>query len=795
MADSISDIKGVHIDAGCFSGGVDLDLFDGEASKRRRASVIFGRNGSGKTTIANFIDNEAGLPEGPTCFYGYDHAQISLEGKNSVRVFSERYVREKILIDDDGLEAIVMLGDQAVASKRISEIDSELVALGEKAVEYVSAKEEAVNGPASLAKLEKAAKDRAKNGAWKERLTQVEGGNPILTATRWGAILNARNSAARKELEVEFETLLEQYKQVESASEIIALQLPGVPLDAFNETNLRLLLSEELDRPELSDREKRLLELARAGRQDLIESARAEFSKNGIDHCPMCQQEVSPSYKASLVESISKILSKRAEEFKARLESAALGKLSACDCLPEQVSPDVADAYRAAVDGANAAIDKCNELLSRRKANLYVSIEVSDLDLVSSVVMLNDAIDAVNADITRLNEAISDREQLKRKLLDLNNRITYNDARDAIAKFNEAKKRLEAAEENLRKIEVEQRRLNEERGAQESKLKMTEIAVKSINRFLAAVYFDAERFKLVPAGDVYKVESYGKPVAPKDVSTGERNILALCYFFSEGGRGKFEGCEDSDPQYLVIDDPVSSFDMENRVGICSMLRERVAHVLDECGESRVTLLTHDVATVAELEHVLSDIRLGPQHDEKVSYCLLELSNGNICKHPLRKSQYSVLLKKVYDYAVTDVDDYAEACVIGNVMRRVLEAYGTFNYGVGMDRLSRDEDLKVRFGDLEGLLANAMYRLALNDDSHMQEKVFSLNSTFSFERYSYKERRMLARCALLILYLLDAEHVKKQLCIAGASINKVEENLRKWEKEYSERWRLTVPPIQ
>lgn len=784
MTDSISDIKGVHIDVGRFSGGVDLDLFDGDATKRHRASVIFGRNGSGKTTIANFICNEAGLPDGPTCFYGYDHASIALESKNSVRVFSEQYVREKILIDDDGLEAIVMLGDQAAASKRIDEIDFELFALREAAVEYASEIEEATNGPASLAKLEKAAKDRAKNGAWKDRLIQVEGGNPSLTATRWEAILNAKNSAARKELEAEFETLLEQYKRVESAGEIISLRLPSVSLDACNERNLRVLLSEELDRPELSDRERRLLELARSGRQGLIEGALAEFSNGDVNYCPMCQQEVSSAYKESLVDSISKILSKKAEELKERLESAALENLSVCESLPEQVSPGVADAYQAAVDGVNKAIDKCNELLLRRKASLYAPIEVPDLGLVSSVVTLNTAVDAVNEDIVRLNETISSREQLKRRLLDLNNRITYSDARDAIAKLNEAEKKRKTAEENLRKNENEQRRLNEERRLQESKLKMTEIAVKSINRFLTAVYFDAERFKLVPAGDVYKVESYGNPVAPKDISTGERNILALCYFFSEGGRGKFEGSEDSDPQYLVIDDPVSSFDMENRVGICSLLRERIAHVFDECGESRVTLLTHDVATVAELEHVLSDIRLGSRHDKKVSYCLLELSNGIICKHLLRNSQYSVLLKKVYDYAATDVDDYVEACVVGNVMRRVLEAYGTFNYGVGMDCLSRDEDLKVRFGDLEGLLANAMYRLALNDDSHMQEKVFSLNSTFSFERYSYGERRALARCVLLVLYLLDAEHVKKQLCKAGASVNEVEGNLRKWEKEFS-----------
>lgn len=226
MADFISDIKGVRIDAGRFSGGVDLDLFGGDASKRHRASVIIGRNGSGKTTIANFIGKQVGLPDGPTCFYGYDHTPIALAGKNAVRVFSEQYIREKILIDEDGLEAIVMLGDQAAASKRISEIDSELTTLGEAATEYALAKEEATNGPASLAKLEKAAKDRAKNGAWKERLARIEGGNPSLTAMRWEAILKAKNSAARKELEVEFETLLEQYKRVESAGETITLGYP-----------------------------------------------------------------------------------------------------------------------------------------------------------------------------------------------------------------------------------------------------------------------------------------------------------------------------------------------------------------------------------------------------------------------------------------------------------------------------------------------------------------------------------------------------------------------------------------
>lgn len=224
---------------------------------------------------------------------------------------------------------------------------------------------------------------------------------------------------------------------------------------------------------------------------------------------------------------------------------------------------------------------------------------------------------------------------------------------------------------------------------------MTEIAVTSINRFLSSVYFDAARFRLVPFGDVYRIESFGKPVAPKAISTGERNILALCYFFSEGGRGKFEGLEDSDPQYLVIDDPVSSFDMENRVGICSLLRERISHVLRANVESRVTVMTHDAATVAELEHILGDVKCDFDPSDNYGYCLLELTEGATLQYTrTRKNQYSILLKTVYDYALSEEDLGEESYVIGNVMRRVLEGYSSFNFGMDIKTIiNKSEAIK------------------------------------------------------------------------------------------------------
>lgn len=78
MANSILDIKGIHVCVGCFSDGADVDLFS-TAKKRHRASVVFGRNGSGKSTIASCIAKAASAGNGAGCFY--DEVGSSIMGR------------------------------------------------------------------------------------------------------------------------------------------------------------------------------------------------------------------------------------------------------------------------------------------------------------------------------------------------------------------------------------------------------------------------------------------------------------------------------------------------------------------------------------------------------------------------------------------------------------------------------------------------------------------------------------------------------------------------------------------
>lgn len=123
-------------------------------------------------------------------------------------------------------------------------------------------------------------------------------------------------------------------------------------------------------------------------------------------------------------------------------------------------------------------------------------------------------------------------------------------------------------------------------------------------------------------------------------------------------------------------------------------------------------------------------------------------------------------------------------MIGNILRRILEGYSTFNYGIGMSRLSRDPDLQERLGDQRPFLEDAMYRLALNDASHMENRVKAFNPTNAFERYSDEEKKRCAQCVMVILDKLDPVHLRKHLGSCRISQREIEDHLKEWSGRFA-----------
>ena len=98
----------------------------------------------------------------------------------------------------------------------------------------------------------------------------------------------------------------------------------------------------------------------------------------------------------------------------------------------------------------------------------------------------------------------------------------------------------------------------------------TDIALSYINQELQYVFYSKRKVKLEPGDGCYLLKINGRAVKPKKISVGERNVLGLCYFFAKLFAGKTEAAKYASECLIVIDDPVSSFDYGNRVGVMSL---------------------------------------------------------------------------------------------------------------------------------------------------------------------------------------------------------------------------------
>lgn len=240
---------------------------------------------------------------------------------------------------------------------------------------------------------------------------------------------------------------------------------------------------------------------------------------------------------------------------------------------------------------------------------------------------------------------------------------------------------------------------------------------------------------------------------------------------------------------IIIDDPVSSFDMENRVGILSFLKHQLNKFISGNPKTKVVLLTHDLQTAYDIEKIYGEITdlcgISPRQADRNKYIKSqELINNAVREfNSSRRNEYTQLMINIYKYAKGENADYE--LVVGNSMRRVMEAYGSFMYKKGIEQLSTASEIKQKleppFGDH---FENLMYRLVLHGGSHNEERVKSMVSDDFFDYISSEEKIRTAKEILVFLYTLDDQHVIEHLKrdLNGKTLNDVQTDLETWKQE-------------
>ena len=192
-------------------------------------------------------------------------------------------------------------------------------------------------------------------------------------------------------------------------------------------------------------------------------------------------------------------------------------------------------------------------------------------------------------------------------------------------------------------------------------------------------------FKLVLDAESYILQHtlLGVNLAINDISEGERNLLALVYFYYEMLSDDKKTLKD-EVDIVIIDDPATSMDDENRFYILELVKS----IIDN-KSLQSFILTHSWRDFCDLCYA-KDVQQGVRKFEisKVTgKSSIELSRSIV-------SPYKRLYKEVYDFSQKNFSDIDadEALHIPNTMRRVLEEYIRFNFGIDLATQTRYNEI-------------------------------------------------------------------------------------------------------
>lgn len=780
------NFKKITIKGGCFESRTELEVF-----KECPISVVYGRNGSGKTTIArSFVELLKPTEERSQDFTVTSDAIIPDNKKDSVFVFNEDFIRNQVRVENEGINTIVMLGEQVeidnvITGKRtlLEQKKNEYTVLNEENIKYNSYNESI----SPLFFLEKIKGSLRANGGWADVDRDLKG-NTVkshITEDVINKLLELPEPPETyEELKNTVTKWLKLYKESENAQPISWIKptttLPQ-ELHSLNE-----FLQKPVEAPELSEREKRLLDLLAAHPDYTTEQTKTLLNEDW-HFCPTCLREITAQDRDNISKTLTDILNKEADEYSTALHDK-MALFNPIEIVLPVFGGNLNEAelnqVKLAQDKVNAILEVIRKTINQRKSHLYDPIinpflEDFQNDYEVAIKDWYDSLCVLEQCVAHYNEYVNKRNKLYSQVRDGNYNVARKQLSPILASYSIAIKNRKKNQKELETKKNECELLEGEIKSLTAQKERTDIALEYINKELQYVFFSRKKMKLVPGDGYYKLLVNGKTVRPRKISIGERNALGLCYFFAKLFGGKTETNKYGSECLIVIDDPVSSFDYGNRVGVMSLLRYQFSNIRLANEDSRILVMSHDLHSIFDLVKIRNEVT------NRKDKTFMELAN---CKLEVQKVQneYKKMIDHVYSYACdsgeADPDETLEIS-IGNIMRRMLEAFSSFCYNDSFEPMLRKEDLLSLIPHAkQSYYRNFMYRLTLNTESHMAESMYSLNSITS--HFTREEKIQTAKSVLLFLYYVNKPHLSAYL--SAEQINQIEE----WQTEEKD-WLLTA----
>lgn len=822
----LNDIAGIKIKGANFQSETALELFKSN-NKNVQATLIYGRNGAGKSTIAKaFRKVKDGKPSNNENTSADDeHVQIqtadlfdtfgkNLQMKNNecekIHIFDEDFIDKNVKLQKDGINTIVMVGKNIDLTGEIEKKREKLKDEQKDNEKDNKEKEKLTNEYNEC--LDEIKTELRNNWAENEKEIKDLKRKPYVSEKILNDFIgkyenfksNIQDNIELKKLKNKFNDKLNEKNKKEEGANEIKQSVPSIKnLDLYKKFDVELLnrlLNEKIPKPNISveEKEKEILDLLLDEKHEGDElEEKLKFFSNNPKNCPYCYSSLSIDYDKSIVNIISEILNKERKENKEKLNKLKLAEID-CDLQEFKNLPSY-KTCEGLLNEINREIKFNNKYIENKIGNPYEIINSQKYNVKKEVIKLTNLLEKLESERQQKNKSERNTTKVKNELVELNFNIAYYKIRKYICKFKEKEKAIDDISKLLNESDKKIAKIKEEINEKNAQYENVDDAVNQINEFLSYIFFSKSRLKLeFYSKEKYKLLSNGNYVHPGNVSLGERNIIGLCYFFVKLMEGKDKNDAFKEPCLIVVDDPISSFDQENKVGILSFFKYILNTIICRNDANKVLILTHDFSTFSAFDKIMNEIKKSKKIGHKKNiFNEFKLIDSKLEPLNLKHyQQYDQLLNKVYNFA--DGNDNDEQ-VIGNIMRQLIEAFVTFEYEKGINEVINDSEIMGKLPrKLQSYFDNLICRIVLNEESHKEDDVKSMKDLNFYVSVTDGEKRAIAKSVLGFMWLLNKGHViahlesieksQKSLDNLDNKINckEAETKIKSWIKEFEQK---------
>lgn len=759
---------------------INHDVFS-QGSRATQISLIYGRNGAGKSTFAK--DLFSALQSG-NCEVQRDDFKmtsgIELADGSIVQpsLFNEDLINEVGYREEEAatgnMRTIVLLGEQRVNREDIEDLEQEAIGIDES----LQDKKERLlvlggKDDGEISEQTETVKKLLKGeGAWSGFRQQATGKQARVTDNLVSDLLAEVQTDSCTGTDVLVEKrkeLLSKLSQGQSNQRVnTRVSDFSMPWDLDSVVEL---LSETPTIRAANDIEAQYLRVLEGDfGASILQLARQDFSRGESVECLLCTQSIEEDLRETLLSALERVLS--ADERTDLAERvSALADLKSIELLPlelaqkEAISAEVASAFEQARTNLVSILEQFTEKVRAKSENLEKHFDLplpayetaveqfktAQANCVEGLEQYNLAIDSYSLDLEEFDK--------------LNLSVVSKDpkVRDAALKLISLQREASNLQEETVRLAGELRNVRNKVKQLRSKDLSQDEAMHLMNSYLAVVFADSERLRLEPSEQAYRVLVRGQDVRLENLSTGERNIIALVFFLASIFQGSDDHTKYLKQRFLILDDPISSFDSDNRFGVFLLLRQIIERFATN-EDTQIVVTSHDIGFVQDFAAVVKEVN-------GVTATLRQIEDHQLSPIVIPEfSGYTTLLKKIYDFACeSDVDGAPiETVPAGNEMRLVLEAFAQFEVSLGIVDLPTAKVVSALVeGDsvaLKRYFDGPIYKLLLHGESHSAGSINAGRLDLG-PSATLRERQQIARDLITLISIVSPAHIPAKLKMA------------------------------